>query len=459
MNKSFKKLKKIHFVGIGGIGMSGIAELLYNHGYEITGSDIYLSERVKHLLGLNIKIDIGHNKKNICKQNLLVYSSAVDKNNPEIIKAIKLKIPIMKRAEILGQLIKIKNDSIAVAGTHGKTTTSSMIGNILYEAKLNPTIITGGIIKKFNSNNVSGNGDIIVVEADEYDKSFLSLCPTYSIINNIDLEHIDIYKNLKNLKQSFIDYANSTPFYGMIFICNDSKNIRDIKNKIKKSYTTFGIDYESDIMASNIRYKKNKSFFDITINKDYYSFELTIPGKHNIYNALSAISTCLQIGIDIKYIIKGLKEFTGVKRRFEIKYTNKNRGIKIIDDYAHHPSEILETLNGIKSGWSNKRIITVFQPHLFSRTKTFYKEFAQSLYKSNIVFITDIYGSREKFTEKISSELIIDELKNIGHKNTFKTSIDNIHIDLKTMIKNNDFIVTMGAGDIYKTIKKIKDIV
>ena len=456
MKELFKKFKKIHFVGIGGIGMSGIAELLHSHGYDITGSDIKRSERIEHLLKLKIKINIGHNKKNIEKQNLLIYSSAINKNNPEIQEALKLNIPIMKRSEILGQLIKIKKNSIAVAGTHGKTTTSSMIGNILSEAKLNPTIITGGIIKKFNSNNISGDGDIIVVEADEYDRSFLSLCPTYSIINNLDLEHIDIYKNLDNLKDSFINYANSTPFYGLVSICNDSKNIREIKDKIKTKHITFGIDYESDIMASKIHYTENKSFFDVTINNNNYSFELIVPGKHNIYNALSAISICSTIGIDIKYIIKGLKEFTGVKRRFEIKYYNKKNGIKIIDDYAHHPSEILETLNGIKLGWKDKRIITIFQPHLFSRTKNFYKEFAKSLYKSNIIFITDIYGAREKFTKKINSNMIIDELKKIGHKNVFKTSTNTIHQDLKKIIKNNDFIITMGAGDIYKTIETIK---
>ena len=447
--------KKIHFVGVGGIGMSGMAEFLQNHNFIISGSDIKLSNRIKHLKSIGIKIYIGHKKNNITNTNLIVYSSAVPKNNPELLQGKKNKIPVIKRAELLGELIKIKDISIAVAGTHGKTTTSSMIGNILFEAKLDPTIITGGIINKFNTNNISGSGDIIVVEADEFDRSFLSLNPTYTTVNNIDLEHLDIYKNIKDLKETFIKYANSIPFYGLVAISNDSKYAKEIKNKINRNIITFGIDVKSDIMAKNIKYKKNTSTFILEYKNKKSKIELIIPGKHNVYNALSAISICISIGVKIDHIKKGLKKFNGVRRRFEMKYYNKTKNINFIDDYAHHPSEIESTLESIKSGWPSKRIIAIFQPHLYSRTKSFYKEFAKSLLKSDINIITDIYPAREAPIKNVTSNLIIKELKKLKHKNTYLIKKESISKKINKIVLKNDLIITMGAGDIYKSLDEI----
>ena len=463
MDKIFGKTKHIHFIGIGGIGMSGMAELLFKHGFTISGSDISESERVKHLKNIGIKVYLGHNQNNIKKCDLAVYSSAIDKNNNlEISASKKLNIPIIKRAELLGEMIKLKRISIAVSGTHGKTTTSSMIGNILFEAKLKPTVITGGIVNKFNSNNISGSGEIIVVEADEYDKSFLSLAPTYLSINNMELEHLDIYKDSDDLKENFIKFANSVPFYGNISLGIDSIYIRDILPEINRSYKTFGINNNADIMAKNIRFKEFKTYFDVWINKNKeFNVELSIPGLHNVYNALSAIAVCIETEADYKSIKNGLKKFSGVKRRFEIKYKNiREKNIMLIDDYAHHPSEILSTIQAVQCGWPNRRIISIFQPHLFSRTRDFYKEFSASLYNSDINIITPIFPSREKPIKNIDSSMISNELNSIGHERTFKSTnkIDILNI-IKEHICNDDIILIMGAGDIYKSIEKIHKVI
>ena len=365
----FDTSKKIHFIGIGGIGMSGMAEFLFNHGFDISGSDISSSERTKYLSSIGIKISSSHQKSNIKKHDLVVYSSAVDHKNIEIIKSKELNIPIMKRSQMLGELIKIKDTSIGVAGTHGKTTTSSMLGSILYESKLDPTLIIGGIVNKFNSNNISENGDFIVVEADEFDKSFLSLKPTYAILNNLDKEHLDTYKNIKNLKDTFCKYANSVPFYGKVAINNDSRYLVDIKKRINKPSITFGIKNNSDIMAKDIKFDKNKSSFKV-ISKTYGDFKIQIqcPGTHNVYNALAATALSLDMKISKNNIINSLKKYSGVKRRFEIKYENKNNNIMVIDDYAHHPVEIKYTIDAIKSGW-NSRLISIYEPHLFFQNK------------------------------------------------------------------------------------------
>jgi len=445
--------KHLHFVGIGGIGMSGMAEFLYNHGFKISGSDLKKSDSTEHLSKYkNIDIHHQHNKNNIGECDLLIYSSAVNIDNHEIQEALKRKIPIMKRAELLGELIKIKDISIGVSGTHGKTTTSSMLGNILYEDKKDPTLIIGGIVNKFNSNNITGTGEIIVVEADEYDKSFLNMAPTYSIINNLDLEHLDSYNDLDDLLNSFVDFANSIPFYGKVAINIDSFNIKSISNKIKKSKVSFGIKENADVSAENISYKNNCSKFIVNFknNTKKYKINLSCPGEHNIYNALAAITIAKELKISDKSIVNGLNNYSGVKRRFEIKHSNK---LMIIDDYAHHPIEVEETIKAAKNGW-NKRIISIFQPHLFSRTKNFYKEFAKALSKSEIIIITDIYPAREKPIIGITSKIIVDEI--IDNKNTFYIpNKNNIPKKIFKIAKEDDIILIMGAGNINTIINSI----
>jgi len=458
----FNKTKKIHFIGIGGIGMSGMAEFLFTNGFQITGSDISISDRTKHLSSKGIKIFHDHNSSNISNHDLIVYSSAINENNVELLQSKELQIPIMKRSQMLGELIKIKDVSIGVAGTHGKTTTSSMLGSILHESSLDPTLIIGGIVNKFNSNNISGDGDYIVVEADEFDRSFLSLKPTYAILNNLDKEHLDTYENLDDLKNTFCEYANSIPFYGKIAINNDSKYLVDISNKINRPSISFGIHNKADIMATNIEYNMNQSSFRVT-SKIFNDFdiELKYPGKHNIYNALAATTLALELNISIDNIKNALKKYSGVKRRFEIKYNNKKNNIMVIDDYAHHPVEIEYTLNAIKSGW-DKRVISIYEPHLYSRTNNFKKETAEALSLSDKVIISDIYGSREKPIQNITSDLIIDELNLLNHKkHIYIKDKNNIPAYLEKNIKENDIILIMGAGqinsitdDIIKTITK-----
>tara|TARA_B100001094_G_scaffold63284_1_gene59208 strand:- start:767 stop:2146 length:1380 start_codon:yes stop_codon:yes gene_type:complete len=454
MNSLLSNNKHLHFIGIGGIGMSGMAELLYNHGFKISGSDLNISNRTKHLEKYkDVKIKYNHEKENIDGCDLVIYSSAINKENLELQEAHKNNIPIMKRAELLGEIIKIKDISVAISGTHGKTTTSSMLGSILHDSQKDPTLIIGGIVNKFNSNNITGEGNIIVVEADEFDKSFLALSPTHAIINNIDLEHLDIYKDIEDLLKSFTDFSNSIAFYGKIAFNNDSKNINKIINKINKPKISFGIKNKSDIIAKNISFDEEKTLFEIYFsnNKKTINIQLNCPGMHNVYNALAATAIAHELGINNNNIIKGLKKYSGVKRRFEIKYQKETM---IVDDYAHHPEEIIETIKAARNGWK-KKIVTIFQPHLYSRTKEFYKEFGYALDKSDVTIITDIFPSREKPIKGISSKLIFDEIDNenkyyISSKNKIVEKIQNI-------ISKGDMILIMGAGDINSIIEPLKE--
>ena len=445
-----RKTKNIHFVGIGGIGMSGIAELLHSLNFKVSGSDLIESDRTNYLLQLGINIKIGHSSKNITNPDLVVYSSAVNLDNIEIIESKNRAIPIIRRAEMLGELLKLKKMSIAISGTHGKTTTCSMLSSILIEANLNPTLVIGGIVNNFGSNAISGQGDIIVVEADEFDRSFLSLKPTMSIINNLDLEHTDCYKDINEVKEAFITFINSLPFYGITGICIDDKNIRDIINKIKRPYKTFGLDSKANIRAKNIKYSGFESTFSLFVNNKFmHDFKLFVPGKHNIQNSLAAITMALELNINIDIIKRGLEKYNGVKRRLEITHHLDN-GTILIDDYAHHPSEIKASISAIKKSFNN-RIVTIFQPHLYSRTLNFYHDFAEALSLSDILILMDIYPSREKPIDDVSSDLIYNEMVKKGHKNIFlNNDISLIPKIMSDIHQDGDIIITMGASDIYK---------
>ena len=451
------KTKKIHFIGIGGIGMSGIAELLNNLNFNITGSDIKKSERTDYLSDLGININIGHSANNITNQDLVVYSSAIKNDNIEIIETKNNSIPLIRRAEMLGELLKLNKTSVAISGTHGKTTTCSMLGSILIEAGLNPTLVIGGIINDFGSNSISGKGDIIVVEADEFDRSFLSLKPTIGLINNIDFEHSDCYKDLNDVKETFLSFANSLPFYGLIALCIDDKNIDNILNKIKRPYKTYGMSNKCNYRAKNIVYRGLNSSFDLYENNNHLSkINLSAAGLHNIYNSLAAITIARELEINIKHIKSGLVRYSGVKRRLEV-INELDNGSLLIDDYAHHPSEVEASLSAIKTSF-NKRVITIFQPHLFSRTQNFYNEFAKALSKSDITILLNIYPAREKPIEGVSSKLIYDEMIKLDKKNIYLDESDSIDTNIISDIyKDGDIIVTMGAGDINKYNKNILD--
>jgi len=447
------KVKKIHFVGIGGIGMSGIAELMTNLGYDVTGSDINETEITKHLKTLGAVIYRGHSSKNISDVDMVVYSSAIKMDNPELKEAIKKNILVIRRAEMLGEIMRMKY-SIAVAGTHGKTTTTSMIGIVLTEGGLDPTLIIGGKLKSLKSNIKLGEGEFLVAEADEFDRTFLKLIPTFAVITTIESEHLDCYKNLDEIKDAFVEFANRIPFFGTVTLCIDEIGVRDIVQRIGRRVSTYGISKDADLHAEPVMFDKNKSKFKaIYKNKTIGDFLINCPGIHNIKNSLAAISIGLELEIPVEKIKKALSQFTGVHRRFEIKADINN--ILIVDDYAHHPTEIEVTLKAAKIGW-NGRIITIFQPHLYSRTRDFYRIFGQAFFDSDILIVTEIYPAREKPIDGISGRLISDRALECGHENAlFLSSEFEIIEYIKKIVKPNDIVITMGAGDIWKIGEKL----
>ncbi|HIA84840.1 MAG TPA: UDP-N-acetylmuramate--L-alanine ligase [Candidatus Marinimicrobia bacterium] len=445
----FRKVNKVHFVGIGGIGMSGIAELLLNLGFSISGSDLNDSEIIRNLRSKGAMIFEGHHAKNLGDCEVLVYSSAVPEDNPELIAAREKKVPIIKRAEMLGELIALKQTSIGVGGTHGKTSTSSMIGALLSHAQLDPTLVVGGLVKNIDTNSQLGSGDLIVVEADEYDKSFLQLKPTISVITNIEQEHMDCYDDLEDLHNSFAQFANAVPFYGVVLACLDSSGVQDIIPKIKRPVITYGLTSQADISAKNIQSKESKTTYSLyKQNQKCGKVTLNVPGKHNVLNSLAAAAIGFEMGLDAKTIIDGIGSYGGVRRRFEIKGIAGD--VMVVDDYAHHPTEVSATLQAARGGW-DRRIIAVFQPHLFSRTKSFYKEFAAAFMDSDVLIVTDIYPAREKPIKGITGKLVFNAARSTGHKNAhYIPDLKDLQTTLDGIIQENDMVITIGAGTIWR---------
>ena len=453
----FKNIKKVHFVGIGGIGMSGIAEILLNQGFEISGSDRSLSDVTARLGSLGIKVYEGHSPENLKDADVLVYSSAVMIDNPEVQAAIERKIPIIKRSEMLAECMRMKY-GIGIAGTHGKTTTTSMVGLTLTEGGIDPTIIVGGKLSGLGGTNARlGDGEFIVVEADEFDRTFLKLTPTIAAITTLESEHLDTYKDLDDIKSAFVEFANKVPFYGFVVLCMDEPALQDIIPYINKKILTYGLTTQADIRATDISFNEFSSSYSVKYKgEDLGKLTLKIPGVHNIKNSLVAICIAKELGIGFDVIKKALESFSGVYRRFEIKY---NKEILVIDDYAHHPTETSATLAGIRNGW-DRRLIAVFQPHLYTRTRDFYHEFGRSFLNSDIFICTDVYPAREEPIDGISGELITESAKKFGHKNVIyikdKNDIPQKLIELK---KDGDIFVTMGAGDIWKYGEKFVELV
>ena len=447
--------KNIHFIGIGGIGMSGIAELLHNQKFNITGSDLNQSTNVDRLQKLNIEISIGHKAENINGSDIIVYSDAIPKDNCELIEAKKQNIMCYSRAKMISQLAKLKTSTVAISGTHGKTTTTSMIGSILKDSELDPTIIVGGVVKSINTNSVLGEGDIFVVEADEYNRSLLELNPTIALINNIDLEHVDCYKDIDDLKRTFLEFTSPIPFYGAVSICKDSENAASLIDSIDKPIFTYGIKSKDvDFRAEDIVQENGKTTFNLITKNKKYPISINLPGQYNVLNALGAISIATIMNIPIDKITTSLNGFDGVKRRFDIKTHSKE--LTIIDDYGHHPVEVESVIKAIKDNW-DRRLVVAFQPHLYSRTAQFSKEFAQSLLLADSVLITEIFASRESMNESINSEKIVEEMKNLGHKSVSKTTLENLINDIESNYKKGDIILMIGAGNIWRYCDPLKD--
>jgi UDP-N-acetylmuramate--alanine ligase len=444
----FKKIKKVHFVGIGGIGMSGIAEILLNQGFEVSGSDLQRSDITDRLEQLGVKMFEGHSENNLDEADVVVYSSAVNSDNPEVKSAIERKIPIIKRAEMLAEVMRMKY-GISIAGTHGKTTTTSMVGLTLTEGGLDPTIIVGGKLSSLGGTNARlGNGEFIVVEADEFDRTFLKLTPSIAALTTLESEHLDTYKDLNDIKSAFIEFSNKVPFYGFVVVCMDEPALQDIIPQINKKVITYGLTTQADVRAADISYEKFSSSYTIKYGKNELGkIKLNVPGVHNIRNSLVAVCIATELGIKFDIIKNALEKFTGVYRRFEVKYDSE---VLVIDDYAHHPTETSATLAAVRSGW-DRRLIAVFQPHLYTRTKDFYLEFGRSFLNSDVFICTDVYPAREKPIEGITGELIVNAAKKFGHKKAIYIKDKNqIPQSLFEHKQDGDIIITMGAGDIYK---------
>ena len=449
----FGKVKKVHFVGIGGIGMSGIAELLINLGFEVTGSDMKTTNITENLQKHGAVIHEGHKPENVNDSDVLVYSSAVQVDNPELQRAKDKQIPIIRRAEMLSELLKLKQTSIAVGGTHGKTTTTSMMGAVLTEALLDPTLVVGGVVKSLDVNALLGQGDVIVAEADEFDKSFLQLTPTYAIITNIDTDHMDCYDSEEDLLNAFAQYANATPFYGAVVACVDEPLIKRILPDISRPVITYGFSGDAEFQAERRLYREVRSTFVVKHQgKKLGEVEMMVPGAHNIKNALAVIALGTEMNIDFNTISNGLKQFSGVKRRFEIKGIFDD--VMVVDDYAHHPTEVSATLRAIKNGW-DRRLVAVFQPHLYSRTQDLYENFARSFLISDVLLVTDVYPAREEPIAGVTGELITNMAKSIGHENVYWVEDKKrLVAAMKALVEPGDLVITMGAGDIWRICDK-----
>lgn len=451
----FGNLKKIHFIGIGGIGMSGLAELLHHWGFTISGSDISYSDNILRLEKSGIRIFIGHHPKNLKDVDAVVYTSAVTADNPELQKARRLGIPTVKRAKMLAEILRIRPNSVAVSGTHGKTTTTSLIGHIFTESGRDPLIISGGVIQNLHSNVRLGDGDTIIVEADEYDQSFLQLYPTHVVITTIDEEHLEIYGNLNNLKSTFIEFANRIPFYGKVVVNEDDEHVKEILPDITAPLLTYSIKRAARLQAENITLHQSQSTFDVYQYDDKLgTISLPLPGHHNVQNCLAAILISLEYGIAWEAIQKAVATFNGVRRRFEIVYQSDE--LMLVDDYAHHPGEIRATLNATRLGWK-RRVIAIFQPHLYSRTQKLYTRFAEELEHADIIVILDVYPAREKPIPGVSGQLIEGVLRTRGIPNVHYIREPGEVPDLvKSIYKSGDMIITLGAGNVNTLLKAIK---
>ncbi len=444
----YQKNYQIHFVGIGGIGMSGIAELLITLGYTVSGSDLNPSSITERLASLGATVHKGHAEENIGRANVVVTSTAIASDNPEVASAQKKGITIIPRAEMLAELMRIKY-AIAVSGAHGKTSTTAMIAQILNIAGLDPTVVVGGLLKSIGSNALHGKGDYIVAEADESDGSFLKYNPAIAAVTNIDLEHLDFYRDIDDIKEKFIQFINSVPFYGLAVLCLDNVHIQDILPQVQVRHTTFGLTAQADLQAREISFENNQSRFLVVYKKETLGqVRLSLAGRHNISNALAAIAVALELSIPFETIKCALEKIEGVKRRMEIK--GQANDIMVMDDYGHHPTEIQTTLQAIRESLPDRRMVVLFQPHRYTRTEALFQEFTKSFYHSDVLITLPIYAASESPIDGINAETLCDAIRVHGHKDvTYAPNFDNALAIIQERMKPGDLVLTLGAGNIY----------
>lgn len=448
--KQFGKAKHIHFVGIGGIGMSGIAELLINLGYKVSGSDLKDSPMTRRLAALSGVVFKGHKGEQIEGADVVVYSSAVASENPEIQEAKKRSIPVIPRAEMLAELMRLKY-GIAIAGAHGKTTTTSMVASILTCGHLDPTVVIGGRLDIWGGSNAKlGQGDILVAEADESDGSFLALSPAIAVVTNIDHEHMDHYGDMETIRETFINFINNIPFYGTAILCLDNEEIQGIIPRLKKRYLTYGMTSQADLKGRDLEKEKlGVSFEALYHNNSLGRIVVGIPGEHNMLNALAATAVGLELDLDIGVIKEGLKNLGGLARRFQLK--GEKRDILVLDDYGHHPTEITATLKTAKECWPERRLIVVFQPHRYTRTEALFDRFVISFNEADVLIVIPIFSAGETAIDGVTAEWLSRGIKEHGHKDViFRPTQEDALSTLLSILRSGDLVITLGAGDIHR---------
>ncbi|MCG2709906.1 MAG: UDP-N-acetylmuramate--L-alanine ligase [Thermodesulfovibrionales bacterium] len=456
----FEQYRIIHFVGIGGIGVSGIAEVLHNLGYEVTGSDVKESDTTNRLSSLGIKVYIGHRAGNVDDAHVVVISSAVSKDNAEVVEAKRKSIPVIPRAEMLAELARMKY-GILVAGAHGKTTTTSLIATVIASSGLDPTVVIGGKLRSTGSNARLGQGDFLVAEADESDGSFLRLSPTIAVVTNIDREHMDFFKTMDSLRDAFLSFINKVPFYGVSIVCIENEELRKLLPYVHRRYITYGLSPDADVYAADIKKGFMTVSFDVVYKgENLGNFSLPVPGVHNILNSLAAIVAARELKVEAGVIKEALKKFSWIQRRFELK--GEEKGIKVFDDYGHHPTEIKATLNAAKDGLLARQVVAtrnrgagrlfvIFQPHRYTRTKDLMDEFTSCFSEADILCLMDIYSAGEKPINGIDSNALLDRIKKTGHKDAaYFPDRGKLMENLLMRLKSGDVVFTLGAGDVWK---------
>jgi len=448
-----QRIKRVHFIGIGGAGMSGIAEVIKELGYKVSGSDIASNAVTQRLSSLGCLVFQGHQAENVKGVDVVVVSSAINEQNPEIIEARKQKIPVVRRAEMLAELMRFRQ-GIAVAGTHGKTTTTSLITSLLNEAGMDPTYVIGGKLNSSASNSRLGKGEYLVAEADESDASFLYLKAMIAVVTNIDADHLSTYDNdFGKLKETFVEFLHHLPFYGLAVLCIDDEHVRDILPEVNRPMVTYGIHYPADIRALNVRFEGMKSHFTLACAKDGRSFEVTLnmPGEHNVQNALAAVAIAAELEVPDEVILRSLESFGGVGRRFQSygDIVMDNGTITLIDDYGHHPTEMQATMDAVKAAWSGRRMVVLFQPHRFTRTRDLFDDFAQVLSEPEMLIMMDVYAASEEPIAGADGRSLARSIRNRNKVDPVFVSNDEDVIEtLKNILQDGDVLLCLGAGSI-----------
>ena len=444
----YNKTKNIHFVGIGGIGMSGIAELLLNLGYQVSGSDLRQSDITRKLEQLGGTVHEGHHGKWVQGADVVVTSSAISPDNPEVVAAREAHIPVIQRAEMLAELMRLAKYGIAIAGSHGKTSTTSIVSTILAHAGLDPTIVVGGKVDSLGGNAKLGCGDFLVAEADESDGSFLKLSPVIEVVTNIDLEHLDYYRDLDHIKEVFLQFIDILPFYGVAILCFDDENIARLLPRIKRRIITYGLSEQADLHATRIESRGLDTAFTVRFRgEDLGRVTVNRPGTHTVYNSLAAIGVALELDIDFSVIREGLATFAGVQRRLQVK--GERDGVLVVDDYGHHPTEIRATLDAVRQGWPERRLVVAFQPHRYTRTQALFDEFTTAFHRADVLVLTDIYPASEQPIEGVTSERLAAAIKEHGQRQVSQVpSVDELPDHLAGLLQEGDLLLTLGAGNI-----------